>query len=51
MDAFHSRLLVYLERNCPFITFVGMLLGPKRRLEQNATHSLLPDLFLLLRQK
>lgn len=51
MDTFHSRLFVYLERNCPFITFVGMLLGPKRRLEQNVTHSLLPDLFLLLRQK
>lgn len=51
MDTFHSPLFIYLERNFPFITFPGMLLGPKRRLEENVTHNRLPDLFLPLKQE
>jgi len=46
-----EMLFIYLERNHPFITFPGMFLGPKRRTEQNVTHSRFPDLFLLLRQE
>lgn len=51
MDTLHVRLFSYLEGDCLFITFPGVLLGPKRELGQNVTHSHLPDLFLLLTQE
>lgn len=47
---FDRHLFIYLEINCSFIIFPRMLLGAKRRLEQNVTHSHLPDLFLLLNE-
>lgn len=45
------HLFIFLEINYPFINFPRMFLGPKRRLEQNVTHSHLPVLFLLLNKE
>lgn len=45
---FNRQLFIYLEINYPFITFSRMLLGSKRRLEQNITHSNLPGLFFVV---